>query len=83
MVIEEINEYRISIGLKELYTSIVLRNSYSMVTANLNAREDGIFNTKFNLADDTLARKLYNDFGTLQKVIVQKKDQWYDLLSRN
>jgi hypothetical protein len=63
MVIEEINTHRVSIGLKELYTSKVLKDAYSAVTAGINAKQDMMFHTKCNVSNE-LAYKLYNELWT-------------------
>jgi uncharacterized protein YkwD len=65
MVIEEINEYRLSIGLKELYTSKVLKEVYSCVTATINAKQNKLFHTGFNVADKNCASMLYNELFNL------------------
>jgi hypothetical protein len=61
MIIDEINDYRVTIGLKELYTSKVLKDSYSSVTASINAKQDKSFHTTFNHYDNIVTEKLYNE----------------------
>lgn len=61
MIIDEINDYRVTIGLKELYTSKVLKDSYSSVTASINAKQDKLFHTKLNMSNNNCAINLYTE----------------------
>ena len=62
MVLNAINDYRVSKGLKVLQVSTVLKDSYSTVTASINAKQDRFFHTQINMADTVLASKLYKDY---------------------
>lgn len=60
LVIEKINHYRDSLKLKTLYTSAVLRESYSYITASENAKQDKPFHTEFRSNETNLYNELYN-----------------------
>ena len=60
LIIEKINHYRDSLKLKTLYTSSVLRESYSYITASENAKQDKLFHTEFKGNKTNLYNELYN-----------------------
>ena len=60
LVIDKINHYRDSLKLKTLYTSSVLRESYSCITASENAKQDKPFHTEFRSNKTNLYNELYN-----------------------
>ena len=63
LVIEKINNYRDSLKLKTLYTSHILRESFSCITASINAKQDKLYHvpyTTWNKDTPKLYNELYN-----------------------
>ena len=66
-VLEKINNYRISIGLKSLYTSNTLKNFTSVKTSTQNSIQDKAFHLKADDTNDTINRKLYDELFNITK----------------
>jgi len=64
LVIKKINNYRDSLKLKTLYTSHILRESFSYITASINAKQDTLYHVPYTTwLKDT--PKLYNELYNL------------------
>ena len=64
LVVEKINNYRDSLKLKTLYTSHILRESFSCITASTNAKQDKLYHVPYATWNKD-APKLYNELYNL------------------